>query len=95
MVPSLGRSITHHLNRLFALHHGYRFRRPEMTENDVRAMLADSLTEVHGPRRVQWSIARDLALGAYSAPNQRQGIAGALQVVASVLPIYCRKGILY
>lgn len=48
-------SMTHHLNRLYALLHGYRFRRPEVSDEDLKLMLADG---VGPPRLVQWSIVR-------------------------------------
>merc|ERR1712046_166619 len=48
-------SLTHHLNRLYALLHGYRFRRPELDDLDVHWMLWDGMRP---QRRVQWSIVR-------------------------------------
>ncbi|CAE8625886.1 unnamed protein product, partial [Polarella glacialis] len=48
-------SFTYHLNRLYARLHGYRFRRPEISSDELKASLADGLQP---PRRVQWSIVR-------------------------------------
>eukprot|EP00913_Durusdinium_trenchii_P015061 g14125.t1 len=48
-------SITYHLNRLYALLHGYRFRRPQVNNWGLREMLSDGL---YPPRRVQWAIVR-------------------------------------
>eukprot|EP00927_Polykrikos_kofoidii_P060948 TRINITY_DN55846_c0_g1_i1.p1 TRINITY_DN55846_c0_g1~~TRINITY_DN55846_c0_g1_i1.p1 ORF type:complete len:1072 (+),score=92.94 TRINITY_DN55846_c0_g1_i1:246-3218(+) len=56
-IPNVGFwTLTHHLNRLYALLHGYRFRRPMITDVELKAWLSDA----HGrpSRRIQWAIVR-------------------------------------
>eukprot|EP00928_Gymnodinium_smaydae_P083890 TRINITY_DN67133_c0_g1_i1.p1 TRINITY_DN67133_c0_g1~~TRINITY_DN67133_c0_g1_i1.p1 ORF type:complete len:288 (+),score=61.32 TRINITY_DN67133_c0_g1_i1:1-864(+) len=48
-------TLTHHLNRLYARLHGYRFRRPEVSNLELKRMLDDGEWP---PRRVQWAIVR-------------------------------------
>ncbi|CAJ1403571.1 unnamed protein product [Effrenium voratum] len=48
-------SLTFHLNRLYALLHGYRFRRPDVSHGELGRMLSDGMEP---PRRVQWAIVR-------------------------------------
>lgn len=48
-------SLTYHLNRFYARLHGYRFRRPDISNEALFEMLHDGLEP---PRRVQWSIVR-------------------------------------
>lgn len=48
-------SFTYHLNRLYAMLHGYRFWRPELNSKVVREWLADGEKP---PRRIQWAIVR-------------------------------------
>jgi len=51
-------TLTHHLNRLYARLHGYRFSRPELSRNELEALLSDSAV---APRRIQWAIVRLVA----------------------------------
>ncbi|CAE8694331.1 unnamed protein product, partial [Polarella glacialis] len=49
-------SFTHHLNRLYAQLHGYRFRRPQLDDKVVQDWLADD--GLSPARRIQWSIVK-------------------------------------
>ncbi|CAJ1422681.1 unnamed protein product [Effrenium voratum] len=48
-------SLTFHLNRIYALRHGYRFTRLEVSNDEVSELLETGAKE---PRRIQWLIVR-------------------------------------